>query len=145
MLLNKVCNLFYIGAVCFISTSCTSNVNLDSTTISQPENYLNNKVIKLVTYQKLTSGSRAIFTVGALKEVNNCIYLSNYNGEIPIAFPNTFRIDNNSVSNGNLTFEIGKETNFIGHQTSLENAVSKLKISNNQCFNGKNMIWIFGQ
>jgi hypothetical protein len=143
LLFNKLRILSYIGAVCIISTSCTS-INLNSTTIKQQKNHIYDREI-LATYQKSTGGSRLTFTVGILKEVNSCIYLSNDNGDVPIIFPNTFKMNNNFVSNGNLVFEIGKEASFIGHQTSVENAISALKIPNNRCFNGKNMIWVFGQ
>lgn len=143
MLFNKLRILSYIGAVCIISTSCTSK-NLDDSTIRQQKNHLYDRDM-LVTYQKSTGGSRLTFTVGILKKVNSCIYLSNDKGDVPIIFPNTFKMNNNFVSNGNLVFEIGKEASFIGHQTSVENAISTLKISNNHCLNGEKMIWVFGQ
>jgi len=143
LLFNKFRILSYISAVCFISTSCTS-INLDGTTTNPQTNHLNDKDI-LVTYQKSTGGSRLTFAVGILKEVNNCIYISNNNAELPIVFPNTFKMNNNFISNGNLAFEIGKEAIFNGHQTSVENAISILKIPNNRCFNGKKSIWVFGQ
>lgn len=143
MLFNKLRILSYIGAVCIISTSCTSK-NLDDSTIRQQKNHLYDRDM-LVTYQKSTGGSRLTFTVGILKKVNSCIYLSNDKGDVPIIFPNTFKMKNNFVSNGNLVFEIGKEASFIGHQTSVDNAISTLKISNNHCLNGEKMIWVFGQ
>ncbi|MFW1997003.1 hypothetical protein ACG904_18940 [Acinetobacter guillouiae] len=100
---------------------------------------------KAVTYQKATNGSRLTFTAGTLKPINNCIYLSNKKGDIPIVFPNTFQVKNNFVSNGDIKFQIGKEVKLIGHATSVENASSILKIPSNDCFKEKKMIWIFGQ
>jgi len=144
LLLNKIFNLFYIGTVCFISSGCTSKVDLESTISEQSTNQLNNEVV-LVTYQKATNGSRLTFTAGTLKPINNCIYLSNEKGDIPIVFPNTFQVKNNFVSNGDMKFQIGKEVKLIGHATSVENASSILKIPSNDCFKEKKMIWIFGQ
>lgn len=49
-----------------------------------------NPEIELVTYKKMGTGSRLGIAGGTIKVINNCVYLSTANNNLPLIFPNEF-------------------------------------------------------
>ncbi|GMA11772.1 hypothetical protein GCM10025882_21970 [Acinetobacter gyllenbergii] len=145
MLHNKLPQLFIIGLSCFVFSGCTTKSKSASTPIPQVENISQNE-INLMTYQKMGKGSRLTFILGVLqKDINKCIYISTGQRDIPIIFPNSFKVKNNIISDGNIELEIGQKIMAIGHATSVDNAISTLNIPYYDCLNKKEIVWIYGQ
>lgn len=100
--------------------------------------------VELLTYKKITNGSRLTFAGGIIKVIDNCVYLATGTSNIPIIFPAEFIWDHGFITNGKLKLRHEQDVRVNGYMITVDNlTISSLGISNNYCLNGVKRAWIY--
>lgn len=111
-------------------SGCHLKEEMMSTSQPKPE-------IELVTYKKINKGSKLGIAGGTIKVINNCVYLSTANNNLPLIFPNEFRWENGIITDGNIQLKPEQEIRMNGDMLELNNTIiASYHISNNHCLNG---------
>lgn len=141
LLLSKKYSLI-IGVI-FILVGCNKVVVPTNTLISKSEDGKKNK-ITLTTYQSVNKGSRLTFAGGTLNVIDHCVYFNTGKENFSIIFPSTYKLVNNTITDGKKELKLGQDMKLNGHMIDInDQIITFLNISKTSCLTNVKRAWLY--